>query len=79
MKKSKSFLLISLALLACVFVLSGCSQVNLTGINSAATPGAGGPNGAPPEGMTPPDGEIPPIDGGTPPAGFPAPGASSVN
>jgi len=79
MKKNKKFLLISLALCFCLFVLSGCSQVNLTGVNSTATPGAAGPNGTPPEGMTPPDGATPPADGGTPPADMPSSGAGPAN
>jgi len=72
MQKNKKFLLISLVLCAGLFILSGCSQISLTGINSAATPGAAGPNGVPPEGMTPPDGATPPADSGTPPADMPA-------
>ena len=67
MRKNKKILLISVAMLACLFILSGCTKVNLTGVNATNTPGAANQGGTPPEGMTPPDGGTPPLDGETPP------------
>jgi len=69
MKKNKKFLLISATLLMCMFVLSGCSKVSLTGVSSTGTVGAGGQGGTPPTGTPPNDGGTPPADGGAPPAG----------
>lgn len=65
MTKKKNFLKMSVALLAIVFILTGCSKVDLSNVN-------GGTGNAPEAGGTPPDGMTPP-DGGTPPDGQGAP------
>lgn len=67
MRKNKKFVLISVAMIACLFILTGCTKVDLTGVNTTNMPGAANQGGTPPEGMTPPDDGTPPVDGGTPP------------
>lgn len=66
----KKKILASLSLLACLFVLAGCSQVSLT--NTGAQPGAPLEGGTPPEGMPAdggitPEGGMPTNSGSTPP------------
>ena len=55
--KSGKFLLISSVLILLTLTLTGCTKVSLTG--NTNIPGAGGPNGAPADGGTPPSGEMP--------------------
>jgi len=67
MKKKANFVVLGIAMIACLFVLSGCTKQSLT---SSSTAPAGGPaaGGTPPDGG---NGGTPP-DGGTPPAGAPS-------
>jgi len=53
----------------CLFILAGCSKVNLTNTNNSAVNGAPTEGAMPPEGMTPPDNDTP---GAMPPEGAPA-------
>lgn len=66
--KNKKFFLVSFVLIMSIFVLTGCTQVSLTG-----TTGVGNQNGAPADGGTPPEGMDFPEDGGTPPEGMTPP------
>jgi hypothetical protein len=60
--KKKFF--VTVFLLFVLGLLTGCSQVSLTGVDGGSMGGINGEEGDPPEGMTPPDGMVPPENGG---------------